>query len=110
MARRYRDHREWLGPRYRLSEANVREIERQLIERARQAGHGLGLSELELLARLQHHGAATRLLDCTTNAFIALWFACREKPEVDGVLIGFRLADYARQVTTEISSGISTSY
>ena len=39
---------------------------------------GRELSDLELLAKLQHHGAATCLLDFTTRFDIALWFACRK--------------------------------
>ena len=46
-----------------------------------------------MLARLCHHGAATRLLDATRNAYIALWFACRGRLDQDGLLIGFRLRD-----------------
>ena len=37
---------------------------------------GKQLAELELLVELQHHGAATCLLDFTRNALVALWFAC----------------------------------
>ena len=33
------------------------------------------LSDIEILARMQHYGAATRLLDVTTSFFIALFFA-----------------------------------
>ena len=44
---------------------------------------GKQLYELELLADLQHHGAATCLLDFTRNALVALWFAC-EKLGTDG--------------------------
>ncbi|MCY4410198.1 MAG: tetratricopeptide repeat protein, partial [Caldilineaceae bacterium] len=40
---------------------------------------GRSLSDLELLAELQHYGAATCLIDFTTNALIALWFACQEE-------------------------------
>lgn len=58
LARRY-DHRAWLGPRWRRTEANVRAVEKALFERARSVGFGEGLGDLELLARLQHHGAAT---------------------------------------------------
>ena len=36
-------------------------------------------SDLELLAELQHFGAATCLIDFTTSALIALWFACQEE-------------------------------
>ena len=41
------------------------------------------LDDLELLADLQHHGAATCLIDFTRNALVALWFAC-EKSEENG--------------------------
>ncbi|MEN3281410.1 MAG: hypothetical protein V7607_2550 [Solirubrobacteraceae bacterium] len=102
LVRRYKRHRAWLGARYRPTEANVRAIEQALVERARSVGFGEGLGELELLARLQHHGAATRLLDCTRNAFVALWFACRELHDRDGLLIGFRLSDYGTQLTTDM--------
>ena len=40
------------------------------------------LDDLELLADLQHHRAATCLLDFTRNALVALWFAC-EKSDAD---------------------------
>ena len=36
------------------------------------------LRDLELLAQLQHYGAATCLLDMTSNFNIALWFACQK--------------------------------
>ena len=54
-----------------------------LLEPARLRGwnrdsSGRKLEDLELLAKLQHHGAATCLLDFTTRFDIALWFACQE--------------------------------
>ena len=39
------------------------------------------LDDLELLADLQHHGAATCLIDFTRNALIALWFACKRSDD-----------------------------
>ena len=58
-----------------------------LIEPARTAGFGFEssrrLSDLELLAKLQHFGAATGLLDFTWSPLVALWFAC-ENPCYDG--------------------------
>ena len=46
---------------------------------------GKQLNDLELLADLQHHGAATCLLDFTRNALVALWFACEDSHrEVNG--------------------------
>ena len=51
-----------------------------LIEPARSEGYAhqqnKALNDLELLAKLQHHGAATCLIDFTANFNIALWFAC----------------------------------
>lgn len=41
------------------------------------------LSDIEILARMQHYGAATRLLDVTTSFFIALFFAFEEYGEQD---------------------------
>ena len=45
------------------------------------------LSDLELIAELQHYGAATCLIDFTTNALIALWFACEEKSDKAGKVV-----------------------
>jgi FRG domain len=101
LVRRYRQDPE-SGPGPVPTEPGVRVMERALIERARAAGLGGELGDLELLARLQHHGAATRLLDCSRNAFVALWFACRWEPGQDGVLIGFELGQNAVHLDTEM--------
>ncbi|WP_413332269.1 FRG domain-containing protein, partial [Brevibacterium sp. GP-SGM9] len=39
------------------------------------------LSALELMARLQHHGGPSRLLDVTRNPLIAAWFAVESGPD-----------------------------
>ena len=44
---------------------------------------GQSSTPLQLLAKLQHFGAATGLLDFTHNPLVALWFACDE-PGHDG--------------------------
>lgn len=44
------------------------------------AHDGCGLPDLALLARLQHQGAATALLDVTTDPAVALFMACSEPP------------------------------
>ena len=48
---------------------------------------GRSLTDLELLAELQHYGAATCLIDFTTSALIALWFACQEEERKIGKVI-----------------------
>lgn len=52
----------------------------RLLENAKLRGfhikEGRILSDLELLAELQHNHAATCLIDFTKNSLIALWFAC----------------------------------
>ena len=57
------------------------EINRSLIRNARRYGHdqrnGRALSDLEMLAELQHFRAATFLIDFTYSPQVALWFACQ---------------------------------
>lgn len=45
-----------------------------------------GSSELDLLAQLQHQGAATGLIDFTLNPLVALWFACTGNTDKDGAV------------------------
>ncbi len=56
-------------------------INKDLIMKARALGHdqksGQQLSDLEILAELQHFGAATCLIDFSRSALVALWFACQ---------------------------------
>ena len=74
-----------------VSDLAVQEYIERLLNEASSAGfrdaEGKKLSDLELLAKLQHHGAATCLIDFTANALIALWFACREKPDKPGKVV-----------------------
>ena len=62
---------------------NLVEISLELINEAKLQGHnqrnGQELSDLELLAELQHFGAATCLIDFTRNALVALWFGCQKE-------------------------------
>lgn len=48
-------------------------------------------SPTELLIKLQHFGIPTRLLDITTNALVALYFACCGSPDADGEVFVFKL-------------------
>lgn len=70
---------------YRRNPNRLLRINERLIEDARNRGHdqkdGRTLSDLELLAELQHFGAATCLIDFTRSALIALWFACEKGTE-----------------------------
>ncbi|MCY4038383.1 MAG: FRG domain-containing protein [Hyphomicrobiales bacterium] len=64
-------------------EDNLYYHERELLEKARLRGwhretDGRELKDLELLAKLQHYGAATCLLDFTSRFDVALWFACQK--------------------------------
>lgn len=58
-------------------------LNKVLIEPARSEGYAhqenRNLNDLELLAKLQHHGAATCLIDFTANFHIALWFSCADE-------------------------------
>ena len=56
-------------------------INQEIINQARHQGHYRELNDLELLAELQHFGAATCLIDFTKNPFVALWMACREETD-----------------------------
>lgn len=75
-----------------VSEDDLRSYEKSLLKRATQRGYrvldGRELSDLELLARLRHHGAATRLVDATKGWAVALWFAVSRRPNRPGLLIG----------------------
>lgn len=78
-------------------EPQVKAIEQEILYMSRKAQYGFRvgreLTDLELLAVLQHHGAATRLLDVTRNILVALWFATQPAVdsngrERDGALFG----------------------
>ena len=58
------------------------QINREMIEEANRHRHGWENEQrpydLNLLAKLQHSGAATCLIDFTRNPLVALWMACRK--------------------------------
>lgn len=71
----------------------LRYHEEKLLEQVKLRGWhreigGRKLKDLELLAKLQHYGAATCLLDFTTRFDVALWFACKKTQgqEKDGMV------------------------
>ncbi len=80
-------------------------INKDLIMKARALGHdqknGQQLSDLEILAELQHFGAATCLIDFSRSALVALWFACQQgsKGEANGKVYAVRHDDMVRLKT-----------
>lgn len=81
----------------RVTESGLANYENWLLKQATHRGYrtinGQELSDLQLLARLQHHGAATRLVDATRSALVALWFCVSSNLDVVGALIGVH-SDY----------------
>ncbi len=80
-----------------VTEKSMQRYEAYLLKHATHQGYrfeaGRELSDFELLAKLQHHGAATRLIDCSRNIMAALWFACSSEPDTPGLLFGIH-SDY----------------
>jgi|GEM_PF-2151877 len=66
------------------------EKNKNLVAKIRADGHGYfegrELNDFEILAQLQHYGAATMLIDFTRKALTALWFACNENQDKDGAV------------------------
>ena len=56
------------------------------------SGHG-GKYPLEVMAQLQHYGAATGLIDFTESALAALWFACKDEQNELGKVFAVCLDD-----------------
>ncbi|MDE0484411.1 MAG: tetratricopeptide repeat protein [Candidatus Poribacteria bacterium] len=82
-------------------------INKDLIMKARALGHdqknGQQLFDLEILAELQHFGAATCLIDFSRSALVALWFACQHssKGEANGKVFAVRHDDMVRLKTVD---------
>jgi hypothetical protein len=92
-------HRRLLESRQGVTNGAMVHAEGQLLTAARAAGYdvlgGRRLSSVELLALLQHEGAATRFLDVTPDPFIALFFACERARVTDtsAGLLAIRIED-----------------
>ena len=90
--------------------ARLLKVNQELIEKAKSRGHdeknGQRLFDLEILAELQHFGAATCLIDFSRNALAALWFACQQssKGKANGKVFVVRSDDPAqfKTVTTDL--------
>src|SRR5258708_35766515 len=75
-----------------ITEDGLQRYELYLLNHATHQGYRLEegrlLSDFELLAKLRHHGAATRLVDFTRSVTAALWLSCSSEPDRDGLLLG----------------------
>lgn len=69
------------------------------------------LSMFEVLVRLQHYSLPTRLLDLTSNALVALYFACRHKEKTEGEVLVFDVPNeqvkYYESDTVSVISNIA---
>ncbi len=76
-----------------ISESDICLYESSLMMQATHKGYryqeGRVLGDFELLTLLQHHGAATRLLDFSKNILIALWFAVTCQENKTALLFGY---------------------
>lgn len=73
-----------------------------LIANARSFGYGnleagTKLSDLEILAEIQHYGGSTCLVDFSTNFLIALWMSTEEKDECHGKVFWLDLGEETNQ-------------
>lgn len=89
-----------------LTEQDLLIYENSLLKQATHKGYrqqnGRMLNDMELLALLQHHGAATRLIDFSRNVLIALWFAVSSESENTGILIGLNTQNMAGYENGEV--------
>lgn len=71
-------------------EANLKQYHYNMLDQARINGFGLmdgrKLEDLEILATMQHVGASTALIDFTSRAAVALFFACIDSLNKDGAV------------------------
>ena len=88
--RRLKDEKGEFRNEENKSAERLRQINWEMIEDANRHKHGWENEQrppdLNLLAKLQHSGAATCLIDFTKNPLVALWMACRKSGSgsVDG--------------------------
>ena len=98
---------------YRRPEKNDRSFEKflhinkDLIREAKLRGYhqkdGRELKALEILADLQHFGAATCLIDFTHSAQVALFFACQQLKKLNGKVFAVRNQPRRfREITLEV--------
>lgn len=77
------------GKSRKISESLINKVELSLLKTARAEGLGRNLSDMNLLALLQHHGIPTRLLDVSRDPLVALYFAVANSESRPGRLFIF---------------------
>ena len=86
--------------------AEYLDYHRSLLNRARRVmpygDRNQSSTSLQLLAKLQHFGAATGLLDFTHSPLVALWFACDESGQDGKVFFLNKELPYTSYVTPEL--------
>jgi hypothetical protein len=83
--------------------------ERSMLREAREIGadNAQHMGDWEILARPRHHGAATRLIDFTSDPLVALWFLCEDDSEIAGVSVRTRpgvLLAVQREIFSTVTS------
>ena len=85
----------------RVTELHLAQAERAVLSKARDQGLGRNMTDGELLMVLQHHQVPTRLIDVSTHAKEAVFFATETKDATDGRL--FLIARNERGIGRDVS-------
>ena len=88
------------------SEDEMVTAEKEVLRKARDEWRLNDMSAIEVLARLQHYGAPTRLLDVSRNPLIAAWFAVEAGTgdDQDGRLLALATGPVPREPATFVPS------
>ena len=92
-------HRRMAGSEEKpIQQSQFARAAQELVNQTKMEGHdreiGEQATDLEILARLQHYGAATCLIDFTQNPLVALWFACQPSDNNEnGKIVAINTAD-----------------
>ena len=83
-----------------IQQSRFARASRELVNQAKMEGHdreiGEQATDLDILAQLQHYGAATCLIDFTKNPLVALWFACQSPNNKNGKSVAINTADASK--------------